>query len=254
MDIPIHRFHDGITIMNIGDVHRGDASCNVDLFLKAIDLVLKTPDMYWVSTGDLLNVALKTGVSDVYTSMSPEKEFQNIKKELAPITGKCLGIVSSNHHRRLKIATGFDLDRRISTELDIPYLGTIGMINVICGTASYYVAMHHGVGSGKKRGSKVNSTEQFSELIPGADVYLEGHTHTQDAFINETHYIDRKRQALQSFYSYFVTTGHFLHYDGSYAQDFKLPSRPQGSSLVSLKGVKGSCRINAKDVKTDFFY
>jgi len=250
MNILTYRFENEIAIVNIGDVHRGDKTCNVPLFLKAIDYIKRYDSVYWVSTGDILNVALKTSVSDCYESMSLEDEYTALIKELSPIKNKCLGIVASNHHRRLKNLAGFNLDRRICEALQIPYLNTLGVLDVVCGRASYYIALHHGVGSGRKRGSKTNSTETLSQLVPGADIYMEGHTHSFDHFINEETYIDKKRQLLTKLNSYFVVTGHFLQYDGSYAQDYKLPPRPQGASIVTL-----SRRYNGKDkrVKVEFF-
>jgi hypothetical protein len=139
---------------------------------------------------------------------------------------------------RLKNLTGFDLDKRICAEMNIPYLGKLAVINLVCGSASYYVAMHHGVGFGRKRGSKANNTELLAELVPGADVYLEGHTHTQDAFINETSYIDRKRGLIKALLSHFITIGHFLEWEESYAQGYKLPRRPQGASVIRFKAAK----------------
>ena len=252
MKIKTYRFCKGISIINLGDIHRGDKNCDVDAYLKAVEEVRTHDDLYWLSTGDILNVALKTGASDCYESLSLDEEFAKVEKEIAPIAHKCLGIVSSNHHRRLKNLTGFDLDKQISKVMNIPYLGKLGCINVVCGRSSYFIVLHHGVGFGRKRGSKANNTEMLAELIPGADIYLEGHTHTQDAFINDTAYIDRKRLLLTSFHSHFVTTGHYLQYENSYAQDYKLPSRPIGSSIISLKySIAGTYSV--KKVKTDFF-
>lgn len=238
--------------MNIGDVHRGDSNCNISLFLKAVAEVRDHKDMYWLSTGDLLNVALKTSISDCYTGLSLNNELDAIVKELTSIAHKCLGIVSSNHHRRLKNLTGLDLDLVICNRLGIPYLGKLALVNVVCGRSAYYIALHHGIGAGRKRGSKANNMQMLSELIPGADIYMEGHTHTHDYFIDEQSYIDRKRIAQVVFPAHFCTTGHFLDYDGSYAEDMKLPRRPQGATVLRL-----SARVNGafaeKSVKADFF-
>jgi hypothetical protein len=112
--------------------------------------------------------------------------------------------------------------------------------------------MHHGVGGGKKRGAKTNGLETLSEIVPGADLYLEGHTHSFDHFIDETTYIDRKRGLLTRFNSTFVTTGHFLNYEKSYAIDYKLPPRPLGAAVIELQGSKyGGHKV--KKIKADLF-
>lgn len=252
MKIPQYHFNNGVAIFNLGDVHRGDAACNVSALHKTINEI-KNTGAYWVSTGDLLNVAIKSSISDVHGSMSLQKELELLTTELKPIADKCLGFVGSNHHRRINNATGLEFDKVVANNLRIPYLGKVGLINVTCGGASYFIAMHHGVGGGKRRGGKVNNLEDLSSLIPSADVYLEGHTHAYASFINETPYIDRKRNSLRYYKSHFITTGHYLEWEGSYAQDYKMRPMPNGSSVVEL-GFAVVGTSNAKSVKSSFFH
>lgn len=241
-----------IRLFNIGDVHRGDEGCNVRLFHKAINEVKNGKNTYWVSTGDLLNVALKTSLSDCYKSKNLAEEFKLIINELSPIAEKCLGLVESNHHRRFDKATGLSLDEQICDKLQIPFLGKLGVINVMCKQAAYYIVMHHGVGSGRKRGAKTNNTAALGELIPGADIYFEGHTHSFDHFIDEVPYIDKKRKLLRYHPASFVVTGHFLEWEASYAMDYKLPPRPQGASFIELTSNTVGNSSNKK-VKADLY-
>lgn len=252
MRVRQYRFDDTIRLFNIGDIHRGDKCCDVKAFHRVVEEVRRSDDAYWVSTGDLLNVALKTSLSDCYSSLSLEDEKAELIKELSPIAHKCLGFVGSNHHRRLSNATGLNLDKVIANELKIPYLGKIGLINVTCGRASYFIAMHHGTGGGKRRGGKVNNLEDLASLIPGADVYMEGHTHAFAHFIDEHPYIDRKRNIFSSHPAHFITTGHYLKWDDSYAQDYKLRPMPIGSSIIQLFANGVGVGKN-KMVKVDFF-
>lgn len=252
MKIPQYHFDKGITIFNIGDIHRGDEACDVDTLHKTINEVKKS-GAYWISTGDMLNVAIKTSISDVHNSMGIQKELTLLSNELRPIADKCLGFVGSNHHRRINNATGLDFDKVVANELGIPYLGKLGLINVTCGGASYFVAMHHGTGGGRRRGGKVNNLEDLSTLVPSADVYLEGHTHAYASFINEVPYIDRKRNSLRYYKSHFVTTGHYLLWEDSYAQDYKMRPMPCGSAVIELgHAVVG--RNDLKSVKASFFH
>ena len=236
MKIPTFKFYSDINIYNLGDVHRGDDACNVALFRKVVNTIAEDDIGWWISTGDLLNVALKTSVSDSSKSKPLGKEFDLLIEELQPIKKRCLGIVDSNHHRRFDRAVGMSLDAVISSHVDlqIPYLGKIGVLNVVCDSAAYYIVLHHGVGFGRKRGSKANNLEELGDIIPSADVYMEGHTHSYDYFINEVPYIDKKRQLLNYHKAHFATTGHFLNWEDSYAQDFKLRPKPQGVAMVTL--------------------
>lgn len=248
MYIPKYEFSGNVKLINLGDIHRGDDSCDVNTLHKTIDYIRKDDDARWYSTGDLLNVALKNSKSSVYSSMSPKKELKTLKAELEPIARKCLGFVGSNHHNRIDNETGLSLDEYIAAELNIPYLGKIGLICVKVGASCYYMAMHHGTGGGKKRGGKVNSLSELAVVLPGADIYSEGHSHSYVSFVDDVPYIDRKRTAMQMVPATFVTTGHYLKWEGSYAQDSKYKPMPIGSSILELYASEGG---NKKKVVVD---
>lgn len=254
MRIPKYTFVDSVKIYNLGDVHRGNATCDSDLFKKTIQFISQEKEAFWVSTGDLLEVALKNSKSDVYSAMNPEKEYESIIKELDPIKDKCLGFVESNHHGRFKKDTGMSLDKFICDSLGIKnkFLGAVGLISVVCGSAKYFVAMHHGTGGGRLRGSKTTSLNRFGDILSGADVYMEGHTHSYEHFVDTVNYIDKKRDIVQSFNAHFVTTGHYLKWEGSYAQNLKLKAMPLGCSVVELFPSDYG-RYSSKKIKVDLF-
>jgi hypothetical protein len=247
MELTRYDFEHPINLYNLGDVHRGDQCHDNKIFKHVINLILEDPHARWVSTGDLCNVALKTSVSSVYKSKNLQEELDILtQKELKPIADKCLGFVSSNHHRRFEKEAGLSLDIIISRELGIPYLGAIGLLAIACGRSVYYVAMHHGVGGGKKRGSKANNLFEFSSIIPCADIYLEGHTHSPDYFPETFHYIDRKRGSIRQYTAHFCVTGHYITWDESYAQDIKLNPKPKGSSVLTLAYNNSGKQCNKK--------
>jgi len=250
MKIIQYNFDQGIELINLGDVHRGDFCHNNKTFMRVVNYINDHSNVYWVSTGDLLNVALRNSKSNVYASKSPQDEFDLLMAELKPIANKCLGIVKSNHHARFDRETGLSLDQLITERLEIPFLGGIGVVNITCGAAAYFIVIHHGIGMGKMRGGKTNNTEYLSRVVPGADIYLEGHTHSFDHFINEAQNIDRKRNIVSSIPVHFVVTGHFLDWEDSYAADLKLPPMPLGSARMILKWAGRGNAIN-KSVKVD---
>lgn len=253
MKITQYTFPGSINLYNLGDVHRGDHACNDALFRKIIDIVERDPVGYWISTGDLLNVALRNSKSNVYGSMSLEDEMSVLLEELEPIAKKCLGIVKSNHHARFDKETGMSLDSILCDRLNIPFLGALGIINITCNRTSYFTAMHHGTGSSKMRGGKASSLERLSFIVPGADLYLEGHSHSYQALYDTAHYIDRKRNLMSEGIAHFCTTGHFLKWDESYAADHKLQPMPQGAAMIELKG-NGLGKIANKKIKIDLVY
>lgn len=252
MKIQSYNFDSDIKIVNLGDIHRGDPCHDNKLFKKAIQFIMDNPEVYWVSTGDLLNVSLESSKSDTYKSLSPQDEFDILIKELNPIANKCLGFVKSNHHNRFDRAVGMSLDKMLGKQLQVPFLGAIGALKVTCDHNSYYIVMHHGTDGGRKRGAKVNRLQELSELIGGADIYLEGHTHHYNSFVDDVVYIDKKRGNLVTMKATFVTTGHCLDWDGSYAQDLKLRSAPKGFAVLNLKAAATGNLVNKK-IEVAFF-
>lgn len=253
MTIPRYTFKDSILLFNLGDAHRGDPAHDNQLFLKVVNAIRHTNNAYWISTGDLLNVALQGSKSDVYNSANLEQEFEWLIKDVSPIADRCLGMVASNHHNRFDRAVGMSLDKLIAGKLNIPFLGQLGLLNITCDKASYYVAMHHGIGSGKRRGAKTNNAQDLASIIPGADIYLEGHTHTFDHFIDESVYIDRKRGKLSHAKAWFCVTGHFLDYMTSYASSKKYRPAPKGSAFIEIFAA-GAGNIWNKKVTADLYY
>ena len=236
MQIKQYKYNSGISIVNFGDIHLGDRCCDKKAVYKVAEDIKNNDDLVWVSTGDMLNVALKHSKSDVYSSMSLKDELKELQDLVEPIKDKCLGIVGSNHHKRLENEVGLNLDETICALTGIPYLGDLGVIDVTVDNCSYYIVLHHGVGGGRTIGAKANELARLGEVISGADIYMQGHTHQLDYFPMEFPYIDRKRKSVQTICSHFFTTGHYLSWDSSYAQTLKLKPAPIGSSVAILYG------------------
>jgi hypothetical protein len=68
----------------------------------------------------------------------------------------------------------------------------------------------------------------------GADIYLTGHTHSFNCIRDIQTIIDRKRYLIRKVATHHITTGHYLIYQGSYAEDMGLKEKPRGSAVVSL--------------------
>ena len=165
LKITQRRFDSAIEIVNIGDLHRGDKCCDYQSFYNVVEYIANNKNTYWVSTGDLLNVALKSSKSDVYSSLSVKEELKLFIEEISQISNKCLGIVGSNHHRRFEREVGLSLDEILCVQTDLPYLGDIGVIDCTCGGCSYFIALHHGVGGGRTIGAKSNELVRFEDVI-----------------------------------------------------------------------------------------
>lgn len=230
-----YHFDHEVLLYNLGDLHRGDDACDVSLYLKLRDRIAANPHARWVSTGDLLNVALPTSKSSVFESANLGDEVAALSAELAPIADKCLGFVGSNHHNRFDRAVGMSLDGLLAQLLKIPHVGEIGRLAITCGRMSHWVAMHHTTGGGGTSGAKANKQDRLLHAAPCMDVYLAGHTHTFMVMPECQPYPDRKRGRMTKLKQIKVTTGHFLDFDGSYAAAMMLAEKPKGAAVVHLE-------------------
>lgn len=235
-----------ILLFNVGDVHLGDDACDVSSFLGVVEKIRTNPNARWVSTGDVCNVALTASKSSAYDSMKLEEALEFVVESLKPIADKCYGIVSSNHHMRLERQVGMSLDRVLCTYLGVPFLGALGKIVVTCGRLSYFGVMHHLTGGGATSGAKANKQDRLMNLVPGADFYLGGHTHSFMSMQHSSFYLDRKRLGVKMLRQISVTTGHFLNYDQSYAASMMLTPKPKGAAVLRL-GFNNSGNENNKN-------
>ncbi|HAR37915.1 MAG TPA: hypothetical protein DCS09_04695 [Porphyromonadaceae bacterium] len=228
-----YQFSHPVDIVNLGDIHRGNNNCDTNLLRKNIQQIADNPNMYWISTGDMLETAIKSSKSSCYEASTPEEELDALSLELEPIRLKCLGFTASNHQNRIKKEVGLSLDKILADRAQIPYLGIAATIKVTCGRCSYFIAMHHGVGGGTA-GNKVNRAVGLAQNWLGADIYFTGHTHSFAHVTDIQTIIDRKRDKMTEIVTHHITTGHYLQYKGSYAEDLGLKAKPRGSAVVSL--------------------
>lgn len=66
---------DYIEIVNLGDIHWGNANCDRKAFVGVVNYIKDNPNAYWVSTGDLLNIATKDSKSFNYNASNSQKRI-----------------------------------------------------------------------------------------------------------------------------------------------------------------------------------
>lgn len=224
-----------VKIINIGDVHYGNPQCDREGLRNIVNQIETHDNYYWISTGDLLEVALEGTKGDIYRSQSLQTELEEITKVLAPISSKCLGIVGSNHHERLERKAGLNLDYLLSMWLKVPYLGYFGFLRVVLQDIGFYICLHHGYGFGRTYGAKANAMANIGTVAKGFDIYMTGHTHTYTMFVDKDYMLDRKHLRIMNMNVYYVSTGHFLNYKDSYAEKKAMKPKPKCCATVDLK-------------------
>jgi len=249
-DLKTWEFKDSykIKIVNLGDVHFGNPFCDWTGFFKIVDYIQRHPDVYWVSTGDILEVNTKNNKTFDHDGMSLQEELTEVCDALKPIAEKCLGIVGSNHHYRVQRQIGLSLDALLAELLGIPFLGFSGFLRIVVGNIGYFIAMHHSMGFGKSRGAKVNNLQRLGDIYKGYDLYLTGHTHCYTTFIDSNIILDRKHYCNMEVKARYVTTGHYLDYEGSYAEMGMLTPAPKGSAEITLHAKNKNITVDFLEV------
>jgi len=241
MKVTKYNFDGPINIVALGDSHYGDMLCDREMFKSVVNRIASEKDTYAVITGDLLNVGIADSVTGAYGSDTLSDELDAICEILMPIKDKILCFVSSNHHSRVERKTGLSIDKEISARLGINFDGHVGVINVVCGSSSYFIAVHHGTGGGRTMGGKANEIKRLEEIVPGCDIYLQGHTHTFQHYVQSSFNVNRHRSKIDKIDVHFVTTGHFLDYEKSYAAEAKFRPSVKGSAMIFLDAASRGC-------------
>lgn len=237
---------DKIRVVPWGDVHVGAPSgqCDWNKAQRELDYVLNTPDTYLIGMGDYMDCAQRMpwqkGPNIYASSMMPMEQFFTIEAALKPLAqaGKIVGLHAGNHEEWIMMNTGIQITDLLCKSLHVPFLGAGCLTSVHVNNQTYQVYSQHGYGSAQlkhtKLGRLMNSTKDIF-----ADVLLMGHTH-QIAVAKGGKYNNGRTKK-----SYYVLTGHFLRWEGSYAQLFGLDVCPAGTVKLSLFADRHDIHISA---------
>lgn len=231
-----------LKIINLGDVHYGNIACEKNFFKKVINYIKNNPNVYWLSTGDMLDVNISKSPFYDSSGLEINDEFNEIVDLLEPIASKCLGFTGSNHSHRIHKLSGLNLDQILAKFCSIPYLGNTGLINCTLKkpdanrnhVQSYYISMTHGFSGGTTLGAKANSVQRLYDMIPNVDICLEGHTHTFITTVKEVYSINRSSNKLTKNTVTLCVCGHCLDWAKSYASAGKYQPTPIGFPLITL--------------------
>jgi predicted phosphodiesterase len=246
LDMITHRLpkeFDKIHIMPINDLHVGERSCDKEKFRELVRYITKTPNVYTVLVGDLINNAIISSVSNSYEEeMTPSEAKKWLREELRPIKNKILAVVSGNHEYRSAKATDTHLIEDICDYLDITtlYRPNEAFVKIVFGQTDYNgmsqvygIYLTHGAGGGKKPGSAVNRIEELSMSV-SADVYICGHFHRKIGMKHEFRHVDLTHERITERERLFVIASHWASSFGGYASQKMLQPQAKGSSQITL--------------------
>lgn len=256
-EIPIfHLDYSDLGSLNMypmGDVHVGAPQFAESTWDRWTDYLVDTPGTSVLFTGDGLNAALTTSVSDTYSEkLNVNDALKLLRAKLRPLVDndQLDGMVRGNHEDRIWRAAGLDPLDQLADEFSIPYSPASMLLVYHVGDVEYEVFVRHGTGNGAATmGSQVNQLERAARIIQ-ADVFLTGHTHTQAAFpkdlfrrggsnptrvaINPRAY-RRPAERVERHKQLFVSSGSFLAYE-EYAAQRGFPPAHIGAPRLYLDG------------------
>lgn len=115
------------------------------------------------------------GLYDTAQAVIKEKALELTEavyeKFLKDTTGRWLGMVEGHHFYE---GDGETSDMILCNKLKARFLGTSAFVHIP--RASYTVYVHHGRGGGQLPGTVLNKLYHQSAGLPGADLYLMGHS------------------------------------------------------------------------------
>lgn len=224
-------------VYTLADLHIGDPHCNDAEVRSLIDRVRDDPYGLCILNGDLMNTAVRNGVSDVYGEiLSPMQQIEYLVKLLTPIKDKIIGATTGNHENRVYKQDGIDTMGIVCKELGIfdKYAPEGILVFLRFGTQAnphrkegrnprqwYSIYATHGSGGGRKEGAKAIRLADMASIIQ-ADCMIHSHTHLPMVMKQSTYRVDAINCCAKKVQMTFVNTGAALEYGGyGQAQEYK---------------------------------
>lgn len=234
----------------LADWHIGDQNCILTQIGETLNEIEKNPYALAVLNGDLMNTALKTSVSDVYSEMlTPMQQVERLVDMLLPIKDKIIGVTTGNHENRVYRNDGLDLMRLVCRELGIEdkYAPEGVLIFLSFGQKAqshhtdgqkqtYTIYATHGSGGGRKEGAKAIRLADMGCIVD-SDVFLHSHTHLPMIMKENYFRVNMGNGSASCVERLFVNTAASLGY-GGYGQSMEFKPNSVSCPVIRLESQK----------------
>lgn len=244
--------HDEIIVRPIGDVHIGNPAFDHAYWERLLREIRDTPNMYWIGCGDYIeNANKKQKHGGVYgQTMGPGKQVRVIQDDLAPIAGKCLGMIGGNHDHWSKddvdldpariIAQGLGVEEKYGEDglvvrIELGPRTRVGGRRGLAGSnkARYVFYVTHGSSGSALVGGKALALQRAGDVCL-ADVVIGAHVHSEIVFksvmytptFHDVHNVTYREVT-------YVNTGSLLGYT-AYARTRRYRPQPVGVPAIHL--------------------
>lgn len=219
-----------ITLCFFGDCHFGTSSFDEDRFDWFLKKSATYPNPYYLGMGDYTDFASYSENKKLHQGemhdttmdrldMMVMEDNRKFAAKCKQMKGRLLGLIGGNH--QYTMVNGKSTDEDLAERLGTTYLGWLTVIMVqLTGdkhhTFSFSIFGCHGSGGGKLLGTSINKVVDMVQIIPNADIYVQGHDHQRMAIpksvimIQPTNGLtDNDMFVLKQKRQYFVRSGSF---------------------------------------------
>ena len=244
--LTIKKGKDYTEVVFFGDLHYGAKECDIEKAKRMLDYCLEK-EIYVLLMGDLMDAGTRYSIgSAVYDQVNPQKQLEFVIHLLEPLAAKklILGTLRGNHEFRIYKETGIDVMKVLANALEVSYLGDASWNLWYVGDESYNVYSLHGRSGSRFVYTKLKALVDISHNFEGADLIVMGHVHDLGDVVQLTEYVSRQRKMVLERKKHLLITGHYLHYDSSYAQMKGMPIGKEGSPKVKFYKNKHDIHIS----------
>ena len=253
-------------IWPIGDIHWGAKGCDRERIDATIERIRCNPRSRWIGMGDYFDmITLKDNRIDPEALDGTLLDLDDLNsladtmvkvgiRAFGPIKEKCIGLLAGNHETKTTAGVSHAV-RRLAEDLNVMYLGYCTLVDILWRHAAtgeehrMRLGCHHGAGSARTKGGKVNRVEAFTYDFD-ADMLLYGHIHAR--FDDEVVELGANADCtkLEEHRKIAVATGTFLrtyHADekgaSSYGERAQYRPTPLGAPCINIVPATGEVSI-----------
>lgn len=224
----------------LGDVHKGSPAHDAEKWVEWLEFIKHKQDSSLLGTGDFLNSALKTSVSEVYDEThSVGTAKRQLRAEFRPIANRIDLLIPGNHEDRIYRAVGDCPIEDVADAIGAPYARKVALVAYRVGDVDYTFYVRHGTGAGGVGARATRLQKQAQTLL--ADVYISGHTHSQLVFPEE--YFTYEDGEIKRKKRYFVSSGSFVRYE-EYAAGASMVPTKIGAPRIRLDGERFDVHVS----------
>ena len=236
-----------LEIYPLADVHVGDPLQDKKRLKQFMDEILEQENRYVIVNGDIINNAVRHGVSDIYAEeLNPNEQIDETVSLLAPIKDRILVITEGNHENRSYKQDGILIMYQVAKRLDIFNCYSEGAYLLFvkfgksqgrnCRKMPYAIYGKHGAGGGRKVGAKAIRLFEMAEVID-ADVFIHSHTHVPMVLRKTFYRVDYRNEKATQIEQLFINTNAFLNYGGYGEEKGYAPTSTMYPKII-LNGIK----------------